>query len=216
MIARQQISTQPIPIGWEYVSEKVWNSAGSKYMYGKVNSRDIFYVSIIYITIRCSICFVFFLWLWWWPKTCMEDHQGQFLQQSNNNNITFTFSITVPYCIGLDWVIWNTLHCLQLPPNLALWLTKPWIENIEWKCRLKTNLTHVIIAISPSRWPKTSKRTCFSMMERSPTIATSVATQASVLLMWESTCWFTVERSLSFAHSANTPAQQLVTSRGTC
>ena len=41
-----------------------------------------------------------FLWLWWWPKTCMKGHQGQFLKQSDNN-ITFTFTIMVPHC---DWI----------------------------------------------------------------------------------------------------------------
>ena len=40
----------------------------------------------------------------------------------------------------------------------------------------------------------TSKR--FSMRERSPTVATSAATQPSKLIIWKCTWWFTVERSL--------------------
>ena len=92
-----------------------------------------------------------------------------------------------------------------------------WTKNIEWKCILKTNLTtHVFSAISPSRWPKTSKRICFSMMERSPTVATSAPSQPPVLLSWKGICWFTVERNLSVANSATFPAQQQVTSRDTC
>ena len=92
------------------------------------------------------------------------------------------------------------------------WSTnKSWTKTQPWKCRLKANLAHVFNAISLSRWPKTSKLRC--MMVRSLTLATSVATQASMLLIWKRTCWFIVERSLLFAHSAITPADNLVTSR---
>ena len=108
----------------------------------------------------------------------------------------------------------------QLFPHSVAWLIKSnicWIvKNLALKCRLKTKFTHVFSAISPSRWPKTSKNICFSTMERSPTVATSVASQPSVLLSWRRTCWFTVERSLSTANNATTPAQQLVPSRHTC
>ena len=97
------------------------------------------------------------------------------------------------------------------------WSTnKSWTKTQPWKCRLKANLAHVFNAISLSGWPKTSKLTLFSMVERRPTAATSVATQASMLLIWKPTCWFIVERSLLFANSATTPAQQLVPSRHTC
>ena len=110
-------------------------------------------------------------------------------------------------------------YCLQLSPNFAPRLIKNntlWTKNQPWKCRLKRNFTHVFNAISPSRWPKTSKCTCFSMMERRPTVATSAATQASKLLSWKDTCWFTVGRSLLFANSATTPAHKLVAWRDTC
>ena len=114
--------------------------------------------------------------------------------------------------------LWKNFYCIQLSLNFVSRSIKNntlWTQNIQWKCRLNTNLTHVFSAISPSRWPKISKRTCFGIVERSPTIATSAATQPSVLLSWKATCWFTVERSLSFANSATIPAQQLVTSRDT-
>ena len=81
------------------------------------------------------------------------------------------------------------------------------LKNTPWKCRLKT--------IFPLRWPKISKRTCFSTMERSPTAATSAVTQLSVLPCWKDTWWFTVERSLLFANSATTPAHELVPSKRT-
>ena len=80
---------------------------------------------------------------------------------------------------------------------------------------LKTNLTPLFCAISPSIWPKTSKciSIWFTIMERNPIVATSVASYALVLLKWKDTCWFILERSLLFAHSAITPADNLVTSR---
>ena len=62
------------------------------------------------------------------------------------------------------------------------------LEIISANFRRKMNLSHVFSAISPSRWPKTSKR-----MERCPTVATSAATQTSGLLGWNNTCWFTVD-----------------------
>ena len=109
------------------------------------------------------------------------------------------------------------------------------LEIISANFRRKTNLSHVFSAISPSRWPKTSKR-----MERCPTVATSAATQTSGLLGWNNTCWFTVDchqslfdsylknftakldwlvhsgENLSFAYSATTPSHKFVTSRYTC
>ena len=91
-----------------------------------------------------------------------------------------------------------------------------WSKNQPRKCKLKTNLTPVSSAASPLRWPKTSKCTCFSTMERRPTAATSAATQLSVLPSWKDTWWFIVERSLLLANSANSPAQQLVTSKHIC
>ena len=106
--------------------------------------------------------------------------------------------------------------CLQLSLNFVACCNTSWTQITPWKFRLKTNLTHVFIAISPSRWPKTSKCTCFSTVERSLILATNAATQPSVLLIWKSTCWFIVERSLSFAKSAITPAHKLVISRSTC
>ena len=85
-----------------------------------------------------------------------------------------------------------------------------WTKINPWKCSLRKQLSHVIIAISPSIWIMTLRHTCFSMMERRPTVATSAATHASVLLNWKDTCWFTVERNLLLANSATTPAQELV------
>ena len=85
----------------------------------------------------------------------------------------------------------------------------------KFKCKLNTKLTHVFSAISPLGWQEISKRTCFSMVEQSPTVATSVTTQPSVLLSWKATCWFTVDKSLSIANNAATPAHKLVTSRHT-
>ena len=90
-----------------------------------------------------------------------------------------------------------------------------WSKNQPWNCKLKTNLTPVFSVISPSRWPKTSKCTCFSIMERNPTVAISVAIHASVLLIWKDTYWFIVERSLLVACSVTTPAHKLVPSKNT-
>ena len=100
---------------------------------------------------------------------------------------TFTFSKAAQ--------LWKTFVQLSLHENIC---TRPYF-CVQFS------------PISPSRWPQTSKRTHFSMMERSPTVATSVAIRASKLLVWKPTCWFTVERSLLFATSATTLAQQLVT-----
>ena len=54
--------------------------------------------------------------------------------------------------------------CLQLFFKTLLpdWLN--WTKIIQFKCKLNTNLTYVFNAISPSRWPKITKRTCFSMV----------------------------------------------------
>ena len=78
---------------------------------------------------------------------------------------------------------------------LAAWLIKQhhcnaWPENQPWKLKykLKTDLTHVLSVISPSRWQKISKCTWFSMVERSPTAATCAATQPPVLPNWKDTC----------------------------
>ena len=141
----------------------------------------------------------------------------------------------------------NSFCYLQSPLNCAAWLIKQhhcnaWPENQPWtlKYKLKTDLTHVLSVISPSRWQKISKCTWFSMVERSPTAATCAATQPPVLPNWKDTCWFTeanpawlwdflryeiekglravqftVERSLLFTHSVTFPAHQLVTSRFT-
>ena len=54
----------------------------------------------------------------------------------------------------------------------------------------------VLNAIPLSRWPNTLKSTCFSMMERNPILATSVASQPPTLIIWNNTWWFIVERSL--------------------
>ena len=43
-----------------------------------------------------------------------------------------------------------------------------WTKINPWKCSLRTQLSHVIIAISPSIWIMTLRHTCFSMMERRP------------------------------------------------
>ena len=90
------------------------------------------------------------------------------------------------------------------------------LKIFPWNYTLKTNPTPVFSAISPSKWQKTLKCTNFSMVERSPTVATSVATQASKLLFLKDTCWFIAERSLSIANNATTPVQQLVISKTTC
>ena len=47
--------------------------------------------------------------------------------------------------------------CLQWSLNFVACCNTSWTQITPWKFRLKTNLTHVFIAISPSRWPKTSK-----------------------------------------------------------
>ena len=111
-----------------------------------------------------------------------------------------------------------TLAVFSYPPTLLPdWLSNTrWPRNKPWNYRMKAKFTHVLSAISSLRWPNTSGRICFSMMERSPTIATSAATQAPVQLMWKNTCWFTVVKSRLFARSAIIPAQSLVTSRHTC
>ena len=78
-----------------------------------------------------------------------------------------------------------------------------------------SKITHLFI--TPFSYPptsETSKWTC--MAERRPTVATSVATQASELLLWKDTCWFTVERNLLFVNGANTPTHKLVSSKDTC
>ena len=69
-------------------------------------------------------------------------------------------------------------HPLTLFRN---WLKTTHSKLIKWKCRLETNLTHVFSAISPLRWPKISKHTCFSMMWRSPMVATNAVTQPRLL-----------------------------------
>ena len=131
------------------------------------------------------------------------------MENKVNNSITFTFCQKQIHLQKLFFSYSSTL--------LTDWsINTSWTKFTPWKCRLKTNLTHVFSAISPSRWPKTSKRTCFSMMERSPTVATSAATQPSKLLIWKATCWFTVERNLLFANSATTPPQKPVPSKDTC
>ena len=73
----------------------------------------------------------------------------------------------------------------QVSPNFAALLLKQskLIQKIQWKSKLKTNLIHVVSAISPSKWQKNLKHTCFSMVERRPTLATSATTQASKLLI---------------------------------
>ena len=89
----------------------------------------------------------------------------------------------------------NSFCYLQSPLNCAAWLIKQhhcnaWPENQPWKLKykLKTDLTHVLSVISPSRWQKISKCTWFSMVERSPTAATCAATQPPVLPNWKDTC----------------------------
>ena len=89
----------------------------------------------------------------------------------------------------------NSFCYLQSPLNCAAWLIKQhhcnaWPENQPWKLKykLKTDLTHVLSMISPSRWQKISKCTWFSMVERSPTAATCAATQPPVLPNWKDTC----------------------------
>ena len=91
-----------------------------------------------------------------------------------------------------------------------------WTNYLRWICREQKNLTHVFCAISPSRWPKILKCTCFSMMDKRPTVAISAATRPSRLSIWKPTCLFIVERNLSIAHSATFPAHMLVPSRDTC
>lgn len=85
----------------------------------------------------------------------------------------------------------------------SLRLIKDHMLNLKLtqKFRQKTNVTHVFSALSPSRWPKISKRTCCNMIERCPKVATSAATQTSGLLGWNNTCWFTVDRPQSLFDS---------------
>ena len=111
---------------------------------------------------------------------------------------------------------WNslTLDAFSCPATLLPdWLGIR-IVTKRWKRQMKTN---VFSAMAPSRRREIRKHTCISsMMERSPTIATSVVTRLLVLLSWKDTYWFTVERSHSVANSATIPARKLVTSRRTC
>ena len=69
--------------------------------------------------------------------------------------------------------------CPQLPPNfLPSYIEQQRLTIPQWKW---SKVTHVFNAISPSKQRKTSKCTCFSIKERSPIVATSAATQASML-----------------------------------
>ena len=62
---------------------------------------------------------------------------------------------------------WN-FSIFSYPQSLLPdWFSKTsWTKNKSRKCRLKIYFTHVPSAISPSRWPRTSKRTWFSMMKK--------------------------------------------------
>ena len=84
-----------------------------------------------------------------------------------------------------------------------------------WKWRLTTHFAHVVNAIPPSKLPKTSKCTCFSIMEECLMFATSVATQATTPLIWKNIWWFTAERSPLFAHNATLAAKMVVASKYT-
>ena len=133
--------------------------------------------------------------------------------------ISASFPNVIPLSLLKNSPHWNNFCCLQLSKNFVIWMIQSstlWTKNIPWKCKLKTHFTHVFNVISPLRRTKTSKCICFIMMERRHTVATSVATQASKLVIWKATCWFTVERSLLFVNSVTSPAQQLVTWRHTC
>ena len=79
----------------------------------------------------------------------------------------------------------NCAACLIKQHHCNAW----WPKNQPWKLKykLKTDLTHVLSVISPSRWQKISKCTWFSMVERSPTAATCAATQPPVLPNWKDT-----------------------------
>ena len=153
---------------------------------------------------------------------------------------TVDISIARFYRLGLFLPILRGEHLWHIQFHdaialLSLFKNGSTLEIISANFRRKTNLSHVFSAISPSRWPKTSKR-----MERCPTVATSAATQTSGLLGWNNTCWFTVDchqslfdsylknftakldwlvhsgENLSFAYSATTPSHKFVTSRHTC
>ena len=147
-------------------------------------------------------------------------HQPQQIPLLQDGQNVGTFCDVIPLLsVFINSYIFKIVFTVSVIPQPCCSIDqskRSWTKKILWKCRLNTNPTHVLGATSPSSWPKISKCTCFSMMERSPTLATSAAIQASKLLIWEHTCWFIVERSLSIANSATTPVHQLVPSRNTC
>ena len=158
------------------------------------------------------------IWIYFWFYICKTQKNQQVdirkccLQLGGKVKLKLTLMLSLS---KNDYSWENESFLSSVIPQLSSqidWTTHSDLRTkIRWKCNLKTKNTHAACAISPSRWQKTSKHTCFSMMERSPTVAISVAIQASV----KDTCWFTVERNLMLAHSATTPVQKLGTSGGT-
>ena len=92
-------------------------------------------------------------WQWqWWPNATEGSDLPTFKMPSSlvslvleqSNSLTFTFQkkfFGIHFC------------CLQLSPNSKS--DTSWTKNKPRKSRVKTNISCVFSAISPSRWPKT-------------------------------------------------------------
>ena len=90
-------------------------------------------------------------------------HKGPWLQQGQLYSLeTFTFCKQFHFVNSFFTEDFSSLTTL-----LPDWSS---IERANWRKKLKRNLALLQSVISCSKWPKSSRTICFSIMERIPTV----------------------------------------------